>query len=99
MKRSRRYLSTLLAILTLAGFAVFHAPEARAGVRIIRTPSHHVYYGGYGYGGGHCGPVYRPPVHHCSYTLQQRRVFIGYDHCGRPLYQIHYVHVKTCGCR
>lgn len=95
MERSRRYLSTLLAVVTLAGVAAFHAPDAHAGVRIIRTPSHH---GGYGHG-GHCGPIYRPPVHHCSYTLQQRRVFIGYDHFGRPLYQIHYVRVKTCGCR
>jgi hypothetical protein len=94
MKCSRSYLSTLLAIVTLAGFALFHAPEAQAGVRVIRTPSHH-----HGYHGGHCAPVYRAPVHHCTYTLQQRRVFIGYDHFGRPLYQIHYVQVKTCGCR
>ena len=94
MNRSHRYLSTLLTIVTLAGVAVFHAPDANAGIRVIRTPSHHGYYGG-----SHCGPVYRPPVHHCSYTLQQRKVFIGYDHCGRPMYQIHYVQVKTCGCR
>lgn len=95
MNRSRKYISTLLAIVTLATIAVFHAPEASAGIRTTRTPSHHGYYGG----GGHYGPVYRPPVHHCSYTLQQRRVFIGYDHCGRPVYQIHHVRVKTCGCR
>lgn len=94
MKQLRSWISMTLAAVTLALVTVFIAPEANAGVRVIRTPIP----GGY-YGGGQCGPVYRPPVHHCSYTMQQRRVFIGYDHCGRPLYQVYYVQVRTCGCR
>lgn len=98
MNTTRNWISTTLAAATLAMAALFLAPEAQAGVRVIRTPIPGGYYGGY-YGGGHCGPVYRPPVHQCSYTLQQRRAFIGYDHCGRPMYQIYYVQVRTCGCR
>ena len=94
MNKSRKWFSMTLAGLAVAVTGILIAPEADAGVRVIRTPSHHGYYGG-----GHCGPVYRPPVHHCSYALQQRRSIIGYDHCGRPLYQIYYVQVRTCGCR
>ena len=94
MNNYRRWVSMALAVVTLVLVTIFTAPEAHAGGRMIRTPVPYGYYGG-----GHCGPVYRPPVHRCSYSLQERRVFIGYDQCGRPIYQVYYVQVRTCGCR
>lgn len=99
MNKSRKWISMVLAIIVLSGISFIYAPEAAADVRVIRTPSHHGSCWGYPpRGGGYCVPQYRPPVHCHSYALQERRVFIGYDHCGRAIYKICYVRVRTCGC-
>jgi hypothetical protein len=76
----------VVAVLGAAILAV--APRADAGVRIIRRSTCAV--PGY----------YLPPSPHVhSYVYQEQRIFIGYDPCGFPVYEIRYVRVPTCGCR
>lgn len=92
MKRSRKWISVLLSAVVLSGVMLFPASRAEADVRVIRTRPHH------GSCWGYSQPRRCTPVHVHTYALQERRSFIGYDHCGRPIYQVYYVQVRTCGC-
>jgi len=87
MKRMRDLFSMGLAVVVLGAAFTLYAPKADADVRVIRR--------------GTCiapGHFVRPQHVH-TYTYQQQKIFIGYDQCGYPVYEIRYVRVRTCGCR
>ena len=98
MKRMRKYVSMGLAMALLGGASLLYAPNADAGVRIVRrgaactAPGYYV--------PGQYLPGYQVrPQHVHTYAYQQQKIFIGYDACGYPVYEIRYVQIRTCGCR
>ncbi len=88
MKTMQKWLSMGLVAAILGGAGVLYAGDADAEVRIVRRSST-CFAPGY----------YAPRRHEHTYTYQQQRIFIGYDQCGYPVYEIRYVRVRTCGCR
>lgn len=87
MHSIRKWVASGLAFALVCGGFLAFAPEADAGVRIIRrAPACTV-------------PGYHPPRRHVhSYSYRQQHIFIGYDQFGHPVYEIRYVRVRTCGC-
>ena len=97
MHKARKFFSSgLVAALVAAAFMVY-APEAGAGVRVIRRAA--------------CpppawyappvacpAPVYIAPRHVHTYGYQEQRRLIGFNDRGYPVYQVIPGRVRTCGC-
>lgn len=87
MNGTKHWFSAGLIVAALGAAFVVWAPNADAGVRIVRRSA--------------CmAPGYYVPQRHVhTYAYQQQQIFVGYDQCGFPVYEIRYVQVRTCGCR